>query len=167
MADYALLISVWIHTQDLQVTRLGNVLICRPASKSRWIAFNATGWRATAVPMTVESVRPWWCAANAVHVFSRLQSLLLHRMLDCCANQRYQLVCVFFFFFFPRVTGKSPEEKLDWSSSQPLQTFHSSFFLSSTYSYYSVLSLYLHLSIFCAGRLICSLLCCFCLCFVQ
>ena len=44
IVDYALLISVWKHTQDLQVARLGNVLICRPASKSRRIVFNATGW---------------------------------------------------------------------------------------------------------------------------
>ena len=95
-----------------------------------------------AVPMTVESVRPWWCAANAVHVFS-IPCSVFHRMLDCCANQRYQLVCVFFFFFL-LVTGKSPEEKAQLIFiSTPPNIPHSS---SLLYSYYSVLSLYLSIS---------------------
>ena len=77
-----------------------------------------------AVPMTVESVRPWWCAANAVHVFS-IPCSVFHRMLDCCANQRYQLVCVFFPSSHGQVTWGKSSIDLHLNPSK-----HSSFFLS-------------------------------------
>ena len=64
-------------------------------------------------------------------------------------------LCFFRFLFSLESRASHLRKKLDGSSSQPLQTFHSSFFLSSTLSYLSISPSSS------AGRLTCSLLCCF------
>ena len=87
-----------------------------PRSKS-WIAFNAIDDQHElegTVPMTVESVRPWWCAADAVHVFRSCSVSGCFFLTACWIAVPTSALnwSVFFpFSFFPRVTGKSPEGK--------------------------------------------------------